>query len=123
MSALVGAMARLTLGDEVVEGAIVAVAAAPNTATYPLPNEWHCLLLVDGDEGRGKLVVVGGTQLEILSAPGLHAVLRTEPADEAIGKLEKTCRDRQLKIEQLESEAATLAAEVARLKKAAAKKP
>ncbi len=127
MSALEGARVRAKVLVETefvdAEGVVVAVAASP-AGQYPLPASWQCLVLFDAPApGEALLRVVDSTALAILSAPALTPNITTGDAAEALAQAGATIKRQSLQLVALENESATLAAEVASLKKKASKKP
>ena len=127
MSALVGAGVRATAfhaggGGELpksehTDGVVVAV-SGESVARGPLGPVWHCLLLVDGPDGEGALMVVESDKLAILSCPALTPNVTREGADEALAKAEATVKQLQLRNQHLDSECALQAAQINELKKA-----
>lgn len=130
MSALEGARVRATVlnpdqnSEEKfisAEGIVMSVASTPAAGGYPLPESWRCLLLCDGcAPGEARLVVVDATSVAVLQLDALHPPAPGDAA-EALAQAGATIKRQQLELVKLEDEAAGLAAEVARLKKAAKK--
>lgn len=130
MSALAGARVRATVlnsdqnsEDKFVttEGLVVSVAANPASSGFPLPESWKCLVLFDGAApGEARLLVVDAMNLAVLQLDALHPPAPGDAA-EALAQAGTTIKRQQLQLVKLEDEAAGLAAEVARLKKAAKK--